>query len=188
MAEGEAEEDDAPNGDPVLSEVTSGIVPSVGEVVSGTVGSVRAGGSEGRGRGASSSLSAVTNAHPATAETSAVASAPAQVSTCTTTRSPPGIPSSNRSGRNTVNAPRSTAETAKSVTPTVEVGTSIIRPTSYATWPLSIFSGTSETAPKAKRVSQAGAGRRGTGAGRGPRQATRGPPQVPHARLNGTNL
>jgi hypothetical protein len=37
MAEGEAEEDDAPNGDPVLSEVTSGIVPSAGEVLSGTV-------------------------------------------------------------------------------------------------------------------------------------------------------
>jgi hypothetical protein len=185
MVEGEAEEDDAADADPVLSEVTSGIVPSAGEVVSGTVGSVRAGGSEGRGRGASSSLSAVTNAHPATAETSAVASAHAQVSTCTTTRSPLGIPSSNRSGRNTVNAPRSTAETAKSVTPTVEVGISIIRPRSYATWPLSIFSGTSETAPKAKRVSQAGAGRRGTGAGRGPRQASRGPPRVPHARFTG---
>jgi hypothetical protein len=74
----------------------------------------------------------VTNAHPATAETSAVASAHAQVSTCTTTRGPLGIPSSNRSGRNTVNAPRSTADAAKSVTPTIEVGISIIRPTSYA--------------------------------------------------------
>jgi hypothetical protein len=74
----------------------------------------------------------VTNAHPATAETSAVASAPAQVSMCTTTRSPLGIPSSNRSGRNTVNAPRSTADATKSVTPTVEVGISFIRPTSYA--------------------------------------------------------
>jgi hypothetical protein len=177
MAEDEAEEDDAADGVPVLSEVSSGIVPSAGEVLSGTVGSVRAGGSEGRVRGASSSLSAVTNAHPATAETSAVASAHAQVSTCTTTRSPLGIPSSNRSGRNTVNAPRSTADTAKSVTPTVEVGISIIRPTHPTPWPLSIFSGTSETAPKAKRVSQAGAGRRGTGsgpgAGRGPRQASR---------------
>jgi hypothetical protein len=105
MAEDEAEEDDAADGIPVLSEVTSGIVPSAGEVLSGTVGSVRAGGSEGRGRGVSSSLSAVTKAHPATAETSAVASAHAQVSMCTTTRSPLGIPSSNRSGRNTASAP-----------------------------------------------------------------------------------
>jgi hypothetical protein len=44
-------------------------------------------------------------------------------------------------------------------------------------------------APKAKRVSQAGAGRHGTGAGpgagRGPRQASRGGPRVPHARLTG---
>jgi hypothetical protein len=171
MAEGEAEEDDAADGVSDRSEVTSGIVPSAGEVVSGTVGSVRAGGSEGRGRGASSSLSAVTNAHPATAETSAVASAPAQVSTCTTTRSPPGIPSSNRSGRNTVNAPRSTADTARSVTPTVEVGISIIRPTSYAMAAL-YFLRDLRDGPKAKRVSQAGAGRRGTGAGRGPRPVT----------------
>ena len=185
MAEGEAEEDDAAGADPVLSEVTSGIVPSAGEVLSGSVGSVRAGGSEGRGRGASSSLSAVTNAHPATAETSAVASAHAQVSPYTTTRSPLGIPSSNRSGRNTVNAPRSTADTAKSVTPTVEVGTSIIRPTSYAMAALYFLMDLRETTPKAKRVSQAGAGRRGAGpgAGRGPRQATRGPPRVPHARF-----
>jgi hypothetical protein len=128
MAEDEAEEDDAAVGLPDRSEVTSGIVPSAGEVLSGTVGSVRAGGSEGRGRGASSSLSAVTNAHPVTAETSAVASAHTQVSTCTTTRGPLGISSSNRSGRNTVNTPRSTADTAKSATPTVEVSVSIIRP------------------------------------------------------------
>jgi broad specificity polyphosphatase/5'/3'-nucleotidase SurE len=80
MAEGEAEEDDAADGDPVLSEVNSGIVPSAEEVVSGTVGSVRAGSPEGRESGASSNLSAVTNAHPATAETNALASAHAQVS------------------------------------------------------------------------------------------------------------
>jgi hypothetical protein len=45
---------------------------------------VRANSSAGRGSGATSSLSAVTNAHPATAETNAVASALAQVSTSTT--------------------------------------------------------------------------------------------------------
>jgi len=132
MAEGEAEEDDAALGDPVLSEVTSGSVPSAEEVVSGTVGSVRAGGSERRESGASSSLSAVTNAHPATAETNAVASAHAQVNTSTTSRRYRGIPSWSRSGRNTTNAPRSTADTAKSITPTAEVSVSIIHPTSYA--------------------------------------------------------
>ena len=132
MAEGEAEEDDAALGDPVLSEVNSGIVPSAEEVVSGTGGSVRAGSPEGRESGASSNLSAVTNAHPATAETNAVASAHAQVSPYTTTRSPLEVPSWSRSGRNTANAPRSTVDTAKSVTPTAEVGISIIRPTSYA--------------------------------------------------------
>ena len=142
MAEGEAEEDDAALGDPVLSVVNSGIVPSAEEVVSGTggsvragsvrAGSVRAGSPEGRESGASSNLSAVTNAHPATAETNAVASAHAQVSPYTTTRSPLAVPSWSRSGRNTANAPRSTVDTAKSVTPTAEVGISIIRPTSYA--------------------------------------------------------
>jgi hypothetical protein len=152
MAEGEAEEDDAAVGVPDRSEVTSGIVPSAGEVLSGTVGSVRAGGSEGRGRGSSSSLSAVTKAHPVTAETNAVASAHAQVSTRTTTRSPLGIPSSKRSGRNTVNAPRSTADTAKSATPTAEVGISIIRPTSYAMAAF-YFLRDFRDSPKAKGVS-----------------------------------
>ena len=132
MAEGEAEEDDAADGVPDRSEVNSGIVPSAEEVVSGTVGSVRAGSPEGRESGASSNLSAVTNAHPATAETNAVASTHAQVSPYTNTRSRLGVPSSSRSGRNTANAPRSTVDTAKSVTPTAEVGISIIRPTSYA--------------------------------------------------------
>jgi len=132
MAEGEAEEDDVALGDPVRSEVTSGIVPSAEEVVSETVGSVRAGGPEGRESGASSSLSAVTNAHPATAETNALASALAKVNPYTDTRSPLGVLSSSRSGRNTANAPRSTADTAKSVTPTADVSISIIRPTSYA--------------------------------------------------------
>jgi hypothetical protein len=84
MVEGEAEEEDAGLGDPVLAEVNSGIATSAGEVVSGTVASVRANSSAGRGSGATSSLSAVTNAHPATAETNAVASALAQVSTSTT--------------------------------------------------------------------------------------------------------
>jgi hypothetical protein len=132
MAEGEAEEDDAALGDPVRSEVNSGIVPSAEEVVSGTVGSVRAGSPAGRGSGASSSLSAVTNAHPATAETNAVASTHAQVSTFTNTRSHRGVPSWSRSGRNTTSAPRSTADATKSVAPTAEVSISIIRPTSYA--------------------------------------------------------
>src|SRR5215203_2076619 len=131
MTEGEAEEDDAALGDPVRSEVTSGIVPSA-EVVSGTIGSVRAGSPKGRESGASSNLSAVTNAHPATAETNALASAHAQVSLYTNTRSSLDIPSSSsRSGRNTANAPRSTADATKSVTPTAEVSISIIRPTSY---------------------------------------------------------
>jgi hypothetical protein len=132
MAEGEAEEDDAALGDPVLAEVNSGIVPSAEEVVSGAVGSVRAGSPEWRGSGASSSLSAVTNAHPATAETNALASALAQVSPYTNTRRHRGVPSWSRSGRNTANAPSSTANATKSVTPTAEVGISIIRPTSYA--------------------------------------------------------
>ena len=132
MTEGEAEEDDAALGDPVLSEGNSGIVPSAEEVVSGIVGSVRAGGPEGRESGASSNLSAVTNAHPATAENNAVASAHVQVSPYTNTRSPLGVPSWSRSGRNTANIPRSTVDTAKSVTPTAEVGISINRPTSYA--------------------------------------------------------
>jgi hypothetical protein len=83
MVEGEAEEEDAALGDPVLTEVNSGIATSA-EIVSGTVASVRANSSAGRGSGATSSLSAVTNAHPATAETNALASALAQVSTSTT--------------------------------------------------------------------------------------------------------
>ena len=142
MADGEAEEDDAALGDPVLSEVNSGIVPSAEEVASGTAGSVRAGSSAGRGSGASSTLSAVTNAHPATNETNAVATAHAQVSPYTNSRSHRGVPSWSRSGRNTTNAPRSTVDTTKSVTPTAEVGISIIRPTSYAMaalWQPSIF-------------------------------------------------
>jgi hypothetical protein len=132
MADGEAEEDDAALGDPVRSEVNSRIVPSAEEVASGTVGSVCAGSPEGRGSGASSSLSAVANAHPATAETSAAASTHAPLSTSTRTRSLRGIPTSSRSSRNTANAPRSTADTAKSITPTAEVSISVIRPTSYA--------------------------------------------------------
>ena len=124
MAEGEAEEDDAALGDPVRS---------VEGVASRTVGSVRAGGSEGRGSGAWSSLSAVINAHPATAETNALASADDQVSPYTNTRSARGVPSSwSRSGSNTANAPSSTANATKSVTPSAEVGISIISPTSYA--------------------------------------------------------
>ena len=138
MAEGEAEEDDAALGDPVRSEVNSRIVPSAEEVASGTVGSVCAGSPEGRGSGASSSLSAVANAHPVTTETSAAARKHAPVST--STRGLRGIPSWSRSGRNTANAPRSTADTAKSVTPTAEVSISVICPTSYAMGALSIWS------------------------------------------------
>jgi len=68
VAEGEAEEDDAAVGVPDRAEVNSGIVPSAEEVVLGTGGSVRIGVPEGWGSGASSDLSAVTNAHPATAD------------------------------------------------------------------------------------------------------------------------
>jgi hypothetical protein len=93
VAEGEAEEDDAALGVSDRPEVNSRIVPSAEEVVSGTAGSVRIGVPEGWGSGASSNLSAVTKAHPATAETTAVASAHVQVSPYTNTRSPLGVPS-----------------------------------------------------------------------------------------------
>ena len=102
----------AADGDAVWSVIVSGLVPS--EVVSGYAGSARAGASDWLACAPLGS-NAIDNAIPATAETTAVASAHAGTSTIMSiTHNHPCVRSLRGSHRSTANAHRSTANKTNS--------------------------------------------------------------------------
>ena len=110
VAEEEAEEDGAADGEAVWSVVVSATVVS-SEGILGSAGSVRAGGSDRRA-GASLGSNAMDNAIPTTADTISVVSAHAGASmTISITRSHPRVRSLRGSHRTTANAHRSKANT-----------------------------------------------------------------------------